>query len=625
MHFYASTDRIITRSDHDIGQTNALLGDTTGTVALHSVFPTTIPAGTYFLGWIVTDDNRVDDCDERSNADFLESPVFIVTAPTSPSGPTISGYVRGTSGLGVGDVTISLDGGESTKTGDSGHYAMNVPEGWSGRTTPTKAGATFTPPSRHYTYVTTDQGGQDYVLQSYGAIIYVDGNARGVDDGSSWRDAFPLLQDGLTAAQAGSEIRVAQGVYVPDRGEGITRGDRDATFALRSGVVVRGGYAGASASNPDARDVSRYATILTGDLSGNDLEVPVPADLTREISRLDNSRHVVTAVDLKTAATLDGVRVAGGYADGWYDPDAPSPDSQGAGLYVSTSDFNLQRCTFEGNWAAAGGGAIHATRGNLRLGDCAFHVNAAGARGGAIEIDGGSVAATRCTLCANAAGNPGGGAIWSSNGELTLVSCTLNGNTAAYGGGAIGNARGSTLLAANCCLHANHATVLAGAIDHSSGSTATLINCTIADNRQDQYAGAVACGPADEKSTNELQINNCILWNVDGEIWNRGGSSISVEYTDIAGGWSGPGNFSINPLFTDPDGEDNVAGTADDDLRLHWASLCIDAGNAALLPEDIMDLDADGDLGEPLPLDRDGGTRVAGPTVDMGAYEEQTQ
>jgi len=98
---------------------------------------------------------------------------------------------------------------------------------------------------------------------------------------------------------------------------------------------------------------------------------------------------------------------------------------------------------------------------------------------------------------------------------------------------------------------------------------------------------------------------------------------VTVEYADITGGRSGPGNFSVNPLFNDPTGADNVAGRVDDDLRLHWASLCINAGNAALLPEDIMDLDADGDLGEPLPLDRDGGTRVAGPTVDMGVYEEQ--
>ena len=48
-----------------------------------------------------------------------------------------------------------------------------------------------------------------------GEIIYVDDDASGANDGSSWTDSYNDLQDALAVAQYGDEIRVAQGVYTP--------------------------------------------------------------------------------------------------------------------------------------------------------------------------------------------------------------------------------------------------------------------------------------------------------------------------------------------------------------------------------------------------------------------------
>ena len=71
----------------------------------------------------------------------------------------------------------------------------------------------------------------------------------------------------------------------------------------------------------------------------------------------------------------------------------------------------------------------------------------------------------------------------------------------------------------------------------------------------------------------------------------------------------------------DADGADNVAGTADDNLRLSGGSPASDAGSNGLLPADTADLDGDGDTTEPLPYDLDGSPRIVNSAVDMGAYE----
>jgi len=69
-------------------------------------------------------------------------------------------------------------------------------------------------------------------------IIYVDINANGLNNGSSWADAFNYLQDAISTATAGDKILVAQGIYKPDQGIGITLGDRRASFYLKNGVTI---------------------------------------------------------------------------------------------------------------------------------------------------------------------------------------------------------------------------------------------------------------------------------------------------------------------------------------------------------------------------------------------------
>ena len=66
-------------------------------------------------------------------------------------------------------------------------------------------------------------------------VIYVDDDANGVNNGTSWENAYKYLQDALTDAKNAPkpvEIYVAQGIYKPDLGAGITLGNRSSSFQM---------------------------------------------------------------------------------------------------------------------------------------------------------------------------------------------------------------------------------------------------------------------------------------------------------------------------------------------------------------------------------------------------------
>jgi len=135
-----------------------------------------------------------------------------------------------------------------------------------------------------------------------GEIIYVDEDANGLNDGSSWPNAYNYLQDSLINAQYGDYIWIAEGTYKPDRGSGQTPGNREATFQIGNGVCLYGGYAGHGEPDPNLRDVDLYQTILSGDLAGNDCPDTLPKDLLEAPNRSENSYHVVTISNTEPSA-----------------------------------------------------------------------------------------------------------------------------------------------------------------------------------------------------------------------------------------------------------------------------------------------------------------------------------
>jgi hypothetical protein len=166
---------------------------------------------------------------------------------------------------------------------------------------------------------------------------------------------------------------------------------------------------------------------------------------------------------------------------------------------------------------------------------------------------------------------------------------------------------GSSPTIANCLIIGNRLTSFsAGAVICCTDSSVTFANCTIADN----YGGEK--GAALSLVNSPVTLVNSILWdNTPRDILIAGTGQPSISYSDLAGGWLGPGNIDAAPLFArstrwvdryrpgvvvSPDYFDAVSVTGDYHLQSgagrwdptpgEWvqdavSSPCMDAGNPA--------------------------------------------
>jgi hypothetical protein len=287
-------------------------------------------------------------------------------------------------------------------------------------------------------------------------------------------------------------------------------------------------------------------------------------DLWGILNRNDNSYHVVTGPLSSSVMTLDGFVIVDGQADG------PFPDDLGGGLYNAGGDLGVLNCTFQRNTAAFGGGLL-----NL--------------------------------------GAP-----------LTMVNVQLIGNRAFVSGGGLYNYEGDAILHNGRIVgnSADDAEVMGGAAIDNLNGTLTLRDCTVADNLS-LNGKAISSFCWDFSLTSTIDVANSILYNGGDEISSNNAATVSVNYSDVQGGWTGgTGNLSVDPQFIAPGARSIEGEWIDGDYHLQSFSSCIDAGNDASLPPDVLDLDGNGNTAEPLPLDLDNGPRILGHGVDMGAYEQ---
>jgi hypothetical protein len=397
-----------------------------------------------------------------------------------------------------------------------------------------------------------------------GKIIYVDAGALSANNGSSWADAYNYLQDALADANTAEkpvEILVAQGIYTPDRGAGITRGDPGAEFQLLSGVAVRGGFAGAVSIYPEARNIEAYKTILSGDLSGDDAVVTNPDDMSGEPTRAENSYWIVNGSDTDETAILDGVTITASSMGirNWYgNPtliNCTFTNSR-TGMDNLRGSPTLTNCTFKGHWL----NAIRQSDGALTLTDCLFSGNS----GTSVDCHSHAELTLRnCTFVDNVSrkainchgknlklyncefrNNIGGGVAGVSSRvdrEFIAEGCTFTGNV----GVAIDHHGDGRMVVSNCVFAGNMGGFRSGGISSWSPYT-TIRNCTFSDNSSDDNDGSAL------DLTRGGKVSNCIIWGNSSPVIDGREQEIFLNYCNVQGGWPGEGNIDVDPNFVEP-------------------------------------------------------------------------
>jgi hypothetical protein len=256
---------------------------------------------------------------------------------------------------------------------------------------------------------------------------------------------------------------------------------------------------------------------------------------------------------------------------------------------AASGDLTLQHLTLQfGGAAGAGepgqGGAI-VNRGSLMVSASTLRDNAAGS-GGGIFNSGGSVTVSASTLSGNDGGG-GGGGIFNSGGSVTVSNSTLVSNIASEGGGI--DAGGGSVTVSNSTLAYNAAAGGGGGGIFVGTGTVILRNTLVAGSYNSLHEGT----PTDIDISGGLDTANS--WN---NLIGMGGGGGLID--GVQGNRVGVRDPRLAPL--------GDYGGPTQTMALLPGSLALNAGSNAFAPG---------------ATDQRGLPRIAGGTVDIGAFESQ--
>jgi regulation of enolase protein 1 (concanavalin A-like superfamily) len=370
----------------------------------------------------------------------------------------------------------------------------------------------------------TDEGN---VCCPTGNVIYVNVNATGANNGSSWADALTDLLSAINTTCPGiTEVWVAAGTYYP-----TTTGDRGISFRLRNGRAVYGGFNGTETMLSQRNWVAN-PTILSGDIG-------IPGDNS------DNSFHVVRNYSflLNNSARLDGFTITGGNATG------SASNTYGGGMFNFQSNPTIANCTFINNSGINGGGVANQNSAPTYL-NCRFIQNTGTVRGGGM---------------------------YNENADPMVINGSFTGNFSLNGGGLYASASSFPVIT-NSSFSGNRASGQGGAVISFTGSAVTLTNCVIWNNQ----VGASTTAPGASVGIASANASATISYSL---IANSGGSGAGWQ-SGI--GTDGGNNLDTDPMFVQ-NGDPATAPNTIGDLHLQPCSPAIDAGTATDAPATDID------------------------------------
>jgi predicted outer membrane repeat protein len=401
---------------------------------------------------------------------------------------------------------------------------------------------------------------------------FVDQNASGSNDGSSWANAYTSLHDALDNTDSG-EIWVASGTYTPGS-------DTTDFFSISSNIALYGGFAGTESAIGD-RDIDANPTTLSGDLTGND--IPGNFDTNRD----DNSTQILYVDSLLTTPiVIDGFTVSGG--QGNTNNGAGGNDPRylwtGGGIYA-LSTVAIDNCTFTMNAARSGGsvgvvnegtagstiqnstffnnfspsqaaGAFFLSTQNIIVTNCTFEDNETN-RGALYPSFCSDILIDGCTFTNNNNNGGFGGAMFAWQPlNLTVTNCVFDGNSAGNAAGMYVDQRNvvevgiDNVVFDNCDFIGNSTTDYGGTCIYFWNGNFTVTNSTFSGNTAPSSAPAIYMGGDEDEGI----IDNCTFSdnqsNFAASIANYNGlSNLLISNTTFDGNRANSGGGALSGGF----------------------------------------------------------------------------
>ena len=547
-------------------------------------------------------------------------------------------------------------------------------------------------------------------IGSIPSVIYVKKNATGLNNGTSWQDAFTDLQSAFKSCS--DTIKVAKGIYP------VSASDPSASFILNNHRVIMGGYPDFGSPTNNDINTELYPSVLDGMISSTSkCYTVVLANNTDSTARMIGFEIMNSAPPLYNPyySPMGTIKVSYKSAPYFEKIKVNSVSNQAAYLLYVTDQSKpvFYNCAFYNGFISAGsndgartisirknsepkflssyfgkdtttatfpniGGSMVFDNSGGMIDGCSFYLNNQSVilnrnssytriqnslfrrtNGTSIFNDHSIPVISNCIFrdTVNNSSN-GGGAVYNyNNSDVQIDKCRFFNLYIWNGGAAVKNLASSVTIKNS--LFRNCRSDRDGSVLKNDAGKITVINCmgymNGSDGNQAVASGTFAMGFNNSATTiinstiisaalgspvlqswtssDTIRLYNSIIWRyvvfgldlLNGHMANSANDVSSSNNNnsalcDIRNSilYKQPNTLltnsttGINPKFLDltkPEGADNVYYSADDGLTLCTCSPAINAGDNSLNPE-VSDIN--------------GANRIYGGTVDVGAYELQT-